>query len=324
MKLLLQLLGEHPELPLAEIKGVLEGEGISYRVMGELEKERLLLLDVNTTTLSFLSRLSLTKKATNFIAKEKSLEKLADKIGKNLPTRATSFAIRASHSLEKKLGADLVKKSKLKVNLENPDITILCFPTNKTYYAGFLLPLARTFEARKPQFRPYFSPTSMHPKLARTLVNLARVKKGDLILDPFCGTGGILIEAGLMGTRVMGVDWDKRAVEGCKKNLHFYNLKGKITQGDALNLKLRKKVDAIVTDLPYGHSSLLSYKNLREMYRDFLLSAENNLKAGGYLVAVLPAKYDLPIPRTLSLTESHKIYVHKSLSRKILVLKKKK
>ncbi len=45
----------------------------------------------------------------------------------------------------------------------------------------------------------------MSPKLARCMVNLTGVKENDLVLDPFCGTGGILIEAGIMGARVIGV-----------------------------------------------------------------------------------------------------------------------
>lgn len=54
------------------------------------------------------------------------------------------------------------------------------------------------FEKRKAHLRLYNHPTSLHPRLARCLVNLANAKK---ILDPFCGSGGILIEAGLIGIK---------------------------------------------------------------------------------------------------------------------------
>ncbi len=48
-------------------------------------------------------------------------------------------------------------------------------------------------EARKVTHRPFSLPISLHPKLARALVNLARVPMGGVLLDPFCGTGGILL-----------------------------------------------------------------------------------------------------------------------------------
>ncbi|GAF89568.1 unnamed protein product, partial [marine sediment metagenome] len=198
---------------------------------------------------------------------------LAENISEILSTQKHTFAVRSTSSVEKRLGGKIVKKTNLTVNLEEPEIEILCFQIRSNYYVGIKLPLKRDFEKRKPQFRPYFSPTSMHPKIARLLVNLARVKPGDTLLDPFCGTGGILIEAAMMEMKVKGIDWDERAVEGCQENLHFYHLTGKIRQGDALKLKLREEVDAIVTDPPYGRSSLLTEKNLEKLYENFLLSA---------------------------------------------------
>ncbi len=77
----------------------------------------------------------------------------------------------------------------------------------------------------KPHKRPFFYPGSMSPKLARCMVNLTGIKKGDLVLDPFCGTGGILIEAGIMGARVVGADIDERMVEGTIKNLNYCGIK---------------------------------------------------------------------------------------------------
>ena len=50
------------------------------------------------------------------------------------------------------------------------------------------------------------------------------VKKNETLLDPFCGTGGILIEAGILGINIIGSDIDKKLVYGCKENLNFYNI----------------------------------------------------------------------------------------------------
>ena len=42
-----------------------------------------------------------------------------------------------------------------------------------------------------------------------------------IIVDPFCGTGGIAIEASLLGLEVLASDLDSRMVEGTKSNLDW-------------------------------------------------------------------------------------------------------
>ena len=58
------------------------------------------------------------------------------------------------------------------------------------------------------------------PKLAQILINLCgRLPEGSRVLDPFCGTGVVLQEAGLMGYRVVGTDLNERMVKFTEKNL---------------------------------------------------------------------------------------------------------
>src|SRR5438132_10142106 len=51
---------------------------------------------------------------------------------------------------------------------------------------------------RRPRMRPSFHPSTMVPKLARSLVNLSQAVPGSTFLAPFCGVGGILLEASLL------------------------------------------------------------------------------------------------------------------------------
>ena len=51
---------------------------------------------------------------------------------------------------------------------------------------------------------------AISPRLAKILINLSGVKKGDLLVDPFCGIGGILQEA-LLKNNVWN-DNDKNAI----------------------------------------------------------------------------------------------------------------
>lgn len=61
------------------------------------------------------------------------------------------------------------------------------------------------------------------PKLAQILVNTATATTnplyGDVVLDPFCGTGVVLQEATLMGFDVYGTDLDPRMVSYTDQNL---------------------------------------------------------------------------------------------------------
>ena len=51
----------------------------------------------------------------------------------------------------------------------------------------------------------------MHPRIARELV-AAYTEPGDVVLDPFCGSGTVLVEALVAGCRAQGVDLNPYAL----------------------------------------------------------------------------------------------------------------
>lgn len=59
----------------------------------------------------------------------------------------------------------------------------------------------------------------MPPKLAQVMLNLAGLRSGQSFYDPFCGTGGILVEGVGMGLKCYGSDISPEAVEKAKHNL---------------------------------------------------------------------------------------------------------
>jgi len=318
MELMLRFSGEHPSLPKAEVLAVMEGEGIESRTLAEFERDRILVVDAKAKGTEFLQRLALTKLAGEFAGMSHGLEEIADLVAEKIPPNS-KIAVRGSLHLEKELGAMLTEKG-FGIDLEKPEFSIPLFKTGKQYLAAIEIPLNRDFERRKPQFRPYFHPTSMHPRIARALVNLARVKKGDTVLDPFCGTGGILIEAGLMGLKAKGSDIDEEMVDGCRKNLKHFGLEGEIKQTDAMNLdKEFTGIDSIVTDLPYGRSSFTSDKDMEKLYNEFISVAGNLLEKDKYLVVVMPDKFT-PESGGFSVAGEFSLYVHKSLTRKVWVM----
>lgn len=318
MKYILKLSGEHPSLPLAELSGVLEAEGLDY-FLSDIDGG-LVLVDVKPDGSDFIHRLALTTNACEYVAGGCDLSVLAEIVYDRI-RHATSFAVRSkSETLEKKFGEMLFNKG-LKVNLKNPEVEVNLFKVDGGYMAGLDIPLKRDFNSRRAQYRPFFSPTSMHPKLARTMVNLARVSAGETVLDPFCGTGGILIEAGLMGVKPVGWDISEKMVGGCRQNLSYFRLKGDIAEQNALEYKGRLKVDAIVTDPPYGRASYTSDKEVDRLYTNFISKSHKLVKKGGYVILMLPSSKKIN-PKGFHVKGYYDVRVHKSLTRRIWVIKK--
>ncbi len=181
--------------------------------------------------------------------------------------------------------------------------------------------LEQGFDSRYPRNRPFSYPTTLDPKLARCMVNLARPKQDDIIFDPFCGTGGILIEAGLMSFKTIGIDIDENMIEGCKHNLEHYNVQNfDISPGDFFKTK---KKGIIVTDPPYGKSTSLSNKSIEEFYN---LILERLQKIATEIICIgSPSTINLAEMASnqgFKIREEHIVYVNKDLSKRILVLEK--
>jgi tRNA (guanine10-N2)-dimethyltransferase len=146
----------------------------------------------------------------------------------------------------------------------------------------------RDFGARRPTDRPFFQPGSMDPLLARAVANLAGARPGATILDPMCGTGGVLVEAGLVGANVLGVDAQAKMAHGARENLAALldaadresGADGDATaaswlpepgdwatmRGDATRLALREDAaTGVVFDAPYGRQSKIETHALEDL-----------------------------------------------------------
>jgi len=183
------------------------------------------------------------------------------------------------------------------------------------------IPDTASFQQRKPTRRPFFRSIALTPEFSRLLVNLARVKEGEVLLDPFAGTGSILIEAGLMGIRGIGVDLDRVLVKGMKVNIEHYNLKATslVLWGDSREL-VYANVDGVATDPPYGRSASTHGASVVEVYRRFLENAKFSVKKGGYIVFIAPLNLedtveDMLCELGLIVHGKHYMYVHGALTR---------
>ncbi|KYK25314.1 hypothetical protein AYK24_05080 [Thermoplasmatales archaeon SG8-52-4] len=335
MKYLFELSKEHKTFPIDEIKSCLQAENIGYKVLES--NEDVFIIDTSSKNKKLKNigkRLSFSYFINQFLFScQPSVEHIKKQSSKSNLKIKGSVAIKYrnrsknvdSQSIVKALAEIFIKNRKVK--LKNPDIEIRGLITESKLYIGLkLVEINRTqFEERKVQNRPFFSPISLHPKIARALVNLASIKKNDVILDPFCGTGGILLEAGLIGAKVIGSDVENKMIEGCKKTLDFYNIKNyELFHSDIGEIdKFIDKTDAIVTDLPYGKSTTTKGEKMGKLYERAFENMSKLLNKKKKAIIGLSNKDFISIgEKYLSLKDIHKFRVHKSLIRYFVVYEK--
>ena len=141
------------------------------------------------------------------------------------------------------------------------------------------------------------------------------MKVGQRLLDPFCGTGGVLIEAASIGVKAIGSDISPKMVEGCKENLEHFNLEWeKIEVSDIGDIESSiGRVDSVATDPPYGRATSTMREPLGDLYKRAFCSMTEVLGPGSGIGVVLPR--ECPPHPGLELREHHDQKVHRSLTR---------
>jgi tRNA (guanine10-N2)-dimethyltransferase len=115
----------------------------------------------------------------------------------------------------------------------------------------------------------------MDPLDARWAANVAGAGADRRIVDPMCGTGGFLIEAGLVGSDVVGLDAQWKMTRGTRENLRAYLEGGfDVLRGDATALPIAdESADGVVVDVPYGRQSKVATHSLSKLVRGALSEA---------------------------------------------------
>ena len=334
MKLLFELSKEHQTLPGAEVLASLEAEYIAYRNV--ISNEDVLIADIPPEQAS-VHRLG-ERLAFTFTIDEllfscpATLEEIVQNARQHPLLQEGSIAIRCknrsseidSDALIDRLG-DVYTKGRA-VNLTAPDIELRAIVTETTAYIGMKKAQVNTsdFQHRRGHLRPFLLPITLHPKIARALVNLSRVSTHETLLDPFCGTGGILLEAGLLGVQVIGSDIEQKMIDGCQKNLNYYHLNNftlyRVDIGDIQ--KNVQSVDAIATDFPYARATTTKGEQLTKLYTRAFETITQVLKKNRYAVIGLSSEDVRTIgERYLTVVETYPVKSHRSLTRYFVVYK---
>jgi tRNA (guanine6-N2)-methyltransferase len=206
---------------------------------------------------------------------------------------------------------------RLRVNLESPDVVVRVELRDSTCYVG----IDTTGESlHRRGYRIYQHPAPLKPSISYALVRIAGWSEMESLLDPFCGSGTICIEAARYAMRmpnllrresflfwklgflpleefkelmrridsqvrrvklaVRGCDISPKHVAGARQNAERARVEVGFFTCDATRISL--ECDKLVTNLPYG-LRIGSRRRVRRLYREF----ERNLFSGSWRRAVI-------------------------------------
>ncbi|CAH2040165.1 unnamed protein product, partial [Iphiclides podalirius] len=212
------------------------------------------------------------------------------------------------------------------VKLKNPDIILSYFefygvdPNNvpekpyDVFFGRWIVDGQRDLIQRHSlKRRQFIGNTSMDAQLSILMANQAQVVPGDVMLDPFVGSGSLLVAAGHFGAHVWGSDIDfmmlhartrptrvgqkeRTKQESIRGNMRQYGIENRYLDVMVSDFSLPMwrddvKFDAIVTDPPYG---------VREPTEKIGIDKENYTLTEEHRVNHVPSKVEYGLPHLYS------------------------
>jgi tRNA (guanine10-N2)-dimethyltransferase len=326
-----ELSGEHETLPRSEALALLEIYSSGHQEIAFLDQCLIVVArDLDASALG--ERLAMTHRIIEVMSIcDANLDALAEAAnGLMLPQKR--YQVRAKRIKDAKPGADKVEREVgrilfrrgFKADLENPEIVLRAIITAGKIILGQEVTITdrSSYEARRPHLKPFFHPGVLMPRMARALVNLSQALPGERLLDPFAGTGGILVEACLIGIEGIGIEVQKRLVKGAVCNVQ--GLDCCLMTGDAKRLPFKDaSIDAAVLDIPYGRSALIEAASKEDLLVGGLAELCRVLKPGKRMVLVADSSVESQLQTAgFEMLQEHTDRVHRSLTRHIFVAKR--
>mgnify|MGYP001594814560 FL=1 len=312
------ILGRNPLLSKAEIFSYLESNKIQYQEL--CFHENILIIDADITKINIqdfggiikLGKIQFRGKTSEFLKFLDSDEVIPeDKFSYTLIGN-TEFEDNLIQKFKQEKKKAMIRRGRRILSLQegsefsltNADFEIFIFNQDNKIYQGLVEQTYNYSAVKKRDMQKPIRRESLaiSPRLAKILINLSQVKKGQLLLDPFCGIGGILLEAVVQGINVHGIDNDPEAVRQCQQNLNWVKrdyqtfANSKIETLDANNTP-NLQVDAIVSESSLGE--LVKQKIDKKQAKEFILKFESFIipilkrlkqikKPGAKIVLTLP------------------------------------
>ncbi|HQJ80285.1 MAG TPA: THUMP domain-containing protein [Methanothrix sp.] len=323
-----ELSGEHESLPRCEALALVEAFSTRF---SEIEFiEQCLIVEAEDLDVETIGRrLAMTHRIIEVLAVcPADLDALAEAAScLQLPPK--KYLVRArrirnaappADAVEHEVGRILFRRG-YRADLSHPELLLRAVITSGWIVLG--VEVARTdrssFEMRRPHLKPFFHPGVLMPRMARSLVNLTQVRAGEILLDPFAGTCGILIEACLIEVNGVGIEVQPSLVRGARCNLQ--GLDCSLLLGDAKRLPLKDaSIDAAVLDTPYGRSAKIMAASKELLLKESLGELFRVIRPGRRMAIVADRSIEEMIEEVgFVLLQKHTDRVHRSLTRQIFI-----
>ena len=136
---------------------------------------------------------------------------------------------------------------------------------------------------------------SIRKELAVLLSILSKPKKNDIVLDPFAGSGVILIERAAISPfkKIIAVENAKQIFNGMKSNIKRNKMNIEMHNGDAFNMEFIESatIDKIITDPPWGEFNKI--ESLDDFYIKMFHEFDRVLKKTGIIILLLFISIDI-------------------------------
>jgi len=266
MKLILHLSQDFPDIAVAEASILLDMIGVKHRIMDvegplayvEAEPQNPIGKAMFLRLINYVVWRSALIKRGLVCLETPDLESVIGEL------RPKSFAVHIhvyrgeyrERDRDIRILAQLAHRSGAgEVSLRDPEVIVARYIVGRESYTGIEVHHDRkSFSRRRPSSRPVFSPFSLDPKLARMLINLSGAPQGATIYDPFCGVGGVSIEAESIGLSSICVELVYRWARGARINVESYSPSSwhDVICGDSFEGFVRIGGLYVATDPPYG------------------------------------------------------------------------
>jgi putative N6-adenine-specific DNA methylase len=218
-----------------------------------------------------------------------------------------------SREIEKATGDEISGK----VDLDNPDVTVFVYIYGENAYVGIDL----GGDLSKRDYKIFTGQTSLKGTIAYSLVRISEYTPDKKMLDCFCGSGEIPIEAALFASKfpvnfynkrkfpflkliefdfdkvdkeigkekfqINSFDTEQRRVKSAEKNAKIAGVNKFInfsrTEVKFLELKFKEDVDLIITNIP-RLTKQVSRNRIEKLYKEFFYQADYILKKDGKIV----------------------------------------
>jgi len=323
MSIYIFILGKHPELSVAELKGrypkaKFQSAGEGFVVFSTSK-------NINQAEFDHLGGAIKAANVAEDVKKDELINGLSDILSGHYQDTKLDYGLSLYGMSEKRLRPILLKlKKKLKSDgiksrfinhnfknisaaqyksIKKKGIELLVVKDDSRFLIGEVVGVQDIDAYSKRDYEKPFRDMQMGmmpPKLAQILINLTGVE--GKVWDPFCGSGTLIMEGLLMGREMIGSDINPRYIEGAKKNIEWLiknfelrNTKYELLVHDATQ-PFKENFDAIAFegDLGMPHNQFIKPDRLQEIIDEldglYIRFFENlkQMKCHVPIVAALP------------------------------------